>query len=307
MSKVVFVAGAARSGSTLLGEILGAQPRVLDAGEVALFWRDAARGNTCACGVPLTACELWGGALSDLQSSLGLDPSEYAALAATRAQLARTTRPARLRALLRDGSVATTAEKRLIEATSALYEAALKRAGADVLVDTSKTLPSLLFHGLTPERPVELIHLVRDARAVAASTVRSRAVARGNAESLPPGGGLGTSIARWLWANATTRIGARRLGSVQTVQYDTLMGDPEGVVRRLCGAAGVEFDPATLADRTLRMPHTSHAAVGNPRRGATVTELVLDERWRTELTTTQQRVVRSATWPLQRSLARREG
>ena len=278
--------------------MLGAQPGVLDGGEMALFWRDAARGNTCACGEPLTSCELWGAALRRVQTELGVTPSDYQALARERARISRTTRPLRLIAMRRKPATWTASEQRLIEATSLLIDAALDEAGAEVLVDTSKTLPALLFQQLTPQRPLTLVHLIRDARAVVASTVRSRAVVRGNDESLPPGGSLTTAIGRWLWSNLTATIGRRMLRTGRKVRYEALMASPEAVVRSICQDAGIAYDPATLVGDELRSNTPSHAAVGNPRRGAAVTQLVADERWRTELPRSSQHLVRAATWPL---------
>lgn len=303
MSAIIYIAGAARSGSTLLGEILGAQPGVLDGGEMALFWRDASRGNRCACGRPLTECEIWGTALEKLRVESCVLPEEYPLLAKTRARLARTTRPHRLAQMRRQRHQWSTDEERLVHATSALYEAALDIANARVLVDTSKTLPALLFHELTYSEPLTVLQLIRDPRAVAASTLRSRATKRGNRESLPPGGSLPAAIFRWLIANTTAAIGRRKASNQGlTIRYEDLIAQPASVTAAICDASGIEFSAATLVANELRSPVSSHAAVGNPRRGGTHTMLVTDERWRDELTTSQQRMVHAATWPLQRLL-----
>ncbi len=301
--RLVFVAGAARSGTTLLGEMLGAQPRVLNLGEFALFWRDADRGNACACGEAIPTCPLWGAALQELARTTGVQQSDYAGLASTRARLSRTTRPFRLTRMIADPSGWSAAETRLVGATSALLDIALVLAAADVAVDTSKVLPALRFHRLTPDRRVDVVHLVRDPRAVAASTVRSRDVVRGNADSLPPGGSLGTAVYRWVWVNASLAPTTWRGRGVR-LRYEPLVERPESELSRLCAALGVTFDPTTVSGHSLRPPRASHAAVGNPRRGAAVTPLAKDERWRTELTPARRRLVRALTWPLDASLGR---
>jgi hypothetical protein len=303
-SRVVFVAGAARSGTTLLGEMLGAQPRVLNVGELSLFWRDADRGNACACGAPIPSCPLWQPALERVRRELGITTEDYAGLARTRSRLARTTRPLRLGRMVADPTCWTEEEGRLVAATSLLLRAAREAAGADVVVDTSKMLPALLFHRLSRERQVDVVHLVRDPCAVAASTVRSRSVRRGNLESLPPGGSLPTAITRWLWANATLAAGTGR-GRAVRVRYERLMADPVAELGRTCAAVGLVFDPRTVEGGALRTDRPSHAAVGNPRRGAEVTPLVADERWRTELPAGSRRLVRLATWPLDAAMGER--
>lgn len=305
MTKVVYISGAARSGSTLLGEILGAQPRVLDAGEISLFWRDAARGNRCACGAPIPDCPLWGTVLDRLGEEIDLRPDEYAELARTRADLSRTSRPLRLLRIIRDPARRTPAERRLVQASDALLESALDETGSDVVVDASKTLPGLLFHRLTEGVDVTVVHLIRHAPAVVASTLRSRAVERGNDDSLPPGGSLSTALGRWLWSNATASAGRRLVDSAVKVDYEWLAGQPEEFTRDLCQRLAIEFSPATVAGHELRRTKASHAAVGNPSRGGDVTTISYDERWRSELTPMQARVTRAVTGPAEKVLGRR--
>jgi len=307
VSNVVFVAGAARSGSSLLGEILGAQRGVLNGGELSLFWRNAARGNSCACGSPLRSCDLWGSALDRVGRELDLQAGSYVDLAQTRSALAHTTHPQRLSQMRRQPSAWSTAEARLITATSLLYEVALELSDAEVLVDTSKTLPALLFHELTPQRQVTVIHLVRDPRAVAASTIRSIDSSRGNADSLPPGGGLSTAIGRWVWANATASIGARRASTRVRIHYEDLVQAPAELTRDVCDRAGIHFDPATVTGDRLLREGQSHAAVGNPRRGEGAVRLVLDDRWRSELSPARALFVRAITWPIDAALKRANG
>ena len=303
MIDVIYVAGPARSGSTLLGEILGSQPGVFNAGELSLFWRDAARGNSCACGEPLTSCILWGAALERVRVRIGLRTDQYQVLADARAELARTTRPRRLTEMVRrDPSNWSAAQRLLVTATAALHEAALRIHGATTLVDTSKTLPALRFHGLLPHRRLTVVHLIRDPRAVVASTMRSRDVLRGNPGSLPPGGNLGMAITRWWWANCTAMVGARTTHRALRLRYEDLIASPAARTREVCETAGIGFDATTLADSVLRPPTRSHAAVGNPRRGAELTPLTLDDRWRHELSPQLQYLIRAVTWPLDAAL-----
>lgn len=296
---VIFVAGAARSGSTLLGEVLGAQPGVFNMGEAALLWRDAARGNRCACGEPLADCEVWGAALDALATSHGVRAEEWAQLAATRAAVARTRRLPALLRLLHQPSLRPPEVRRLLEVTTALYDHAARAAGAACIVDTSKTLPALLFHQMTGHR-TSVVHLMRDARAVAASTSRSRGTVRGNEDSLPPGGGLAAATTRWLWANTSSAVGIRRWhdGPHIRLWYETLFPDPAARIADLCAQLALGYDESTLVDNELRLPRASHAGVGNPRRGSRVVPLRLDQRWQTELGGVQSRLVRAATAPM---------
>lgn len=297
---VIYIGGASRSGSTLIAEALGAQPGVFNGGELALFWRDAARGNHCACGERLTECALWGRALNEVQDQTGIGADDYKMLASVRANLSHTTRPQRLYAMLRDRACWTREERALVESSTVLLNAVKRLADADVVVDASKTLPGMLFHRLMNSSRIGLLHLIRDPRAVAASTLRSRDVQRGNEASLPPGSGLPVAIARWCWANSTTLATSRfrMVSPTVTLRYEDFVEHPDALLYHVCHRFDVPFEPSTLNGRVLHLPHQSHAAVGNPRRGSQTTPIVLDDRWQTELSTTQQHIVRAITWPL---------
>lgn len=298
MRRVIYIGGAARSGSSLLGEILGAQPGVLNVGELSLFWWAADRGDRCACGEPIRSCQLWGTVLEKLRETHGVHPREYGQLARARAALAHTTRPQRLMKLRSQPEAMSADERRLVEATEALMDTALVERGASVVVDSSKTLAALLFHQLCQPVDLRFVHLVRDPRAVVASTVRSRGVTAGNAESLPPGGSAVTGVVRWSWMNLTAGVGARMVPRRVRFSYESLMADPESVVQGLCRFADVNFDSDTLEGRQLRLPTASHAAVGNPGRGGRIQELHEDDRWRHELPFATRQLVTVGTWPV---------
>jgi hypothetical protein len=296
VSQVIFIAGAARSGSTLLGDILGAQPEVFNAGELSLFWRDAARGNACACGDPITECEFWKVVLARVQEETGLGSESYAELGTERARLSRTTRPRALTEAIRHPERRTASQQGLIAAYQSLLNGALEEARATYLVDSSKTVPALRFHELTAATP-QILHMVRDPRAVAASVRGSKDIERGNADSLPPGGGVPTAVIRWLWT--TSAIRAYRRGRDQhVVRYEILAADPERETRRLCELLGICFASRTVAGRTLTMTRADgHAAVGNPRRGNLQRVIAVDDRWRTQLSPTSARLIRGVTAP----------
>ena len=64
-TKVLYIAGSGRSGSTILDNILGELDGFVSAGEVRFLWERGMRDDrTCACGEPFSSCPFWGDVLT---------------------------------------------------------------------------------------------------------------------------------------------------------------------------------------------------------------------------------------------------
>src|SRR5688572_24003314 len=64
--RVVFIASAGRSGSTILDRLLGSTPDVWSGGELARVWGVVDEpGRLCACGQTPRQCEFWSAVLRE--------------------------------------------------------------------------------------------------------------------------------------------------------------------------------------------------------------------------------------------------
>ena len=60
MTKVLYIAGWGRSGSTILDNVLGQVDGFFSAGELMFLWRRGLiEGRLCGCGRPLRDCDVW--------------------------------------------------------------------------------------------------------------------------------------------------------------------------------------------------------------------------------------------------------
>jgi len=308
--RVVYIAGWMRSGTTLLGQVLGAQPGVLNAGEVSGIWAATARGGSCSCGEPLTRCPIWGAAIAEVDRELNTSSvHEYRRWGDLTARMLRTRNAPRLMRWAADPSTGPAEFEELRDATGILLQAALREAGADVLVDSSKLPPGLFFHLSLRDPDVRIVQILRDPRAVAASDFRTRDAVPGNEQFVPPGSGLAKSLLRWYGANASVCLASRvlRLPSA-FVRYEDLVRVPADVLKMLTQRLDLPFDSSTVRGDRILLP-SAHAAVGNPSRsgGGSVT-LTRDDRWRTELSIGQRAVVNIGAAPgrlLSRAVAAR--
>ena len=263
---VVFIVGKGRSGSTIIGDLLGSVPGVFHAGELWRFWVEGLTGrHTCSCSNPVRNCEVW----SQVIAEVGATATGAQALAAPEATAQR------LRQLFTFGGTArhlARPRRRRIETAKArelmtvMYRAMANAASARLIVDTSKwPLDPML---LTPSAEVTPIgvHLVRNPHAVASSWARVKHFPD-TGEPMPQFGALHTA-ASWTARNLAAEWShARATKPFVRIRYEDFVAEPRPVLDSILDLAGFEGTSASLFldDRQARV-HPGHTIMGNPSR-----------------------------------------
>jgi hypothetical protein len=296
VTRVLYIGGLGRSGTTLLERILGELPGACALGEVVHLWdRDVRDDERCACGQRFSGCDFWR-AVGE-RAFGGWDRVDVEGLLALRAGVERTRYIPRLARWHLPGEYGARVE-RYAHHYSRVYEAASEVSGCPVVIDSSKH--SALAYCLRWSADVDLrvVHMVRDSRGVAYSWTKT--VARPEA--------AGAEMTRYapgraalLWNAHNAAFGLlRRIGvPVYRLRYEELLADPVRVVRELAEFAGLDAGPLDyFGDGTVRLG-TSHSAAGNPMRFATGDlPLRQDDAWRAALPPRQRRLVGLLTAPL---------
>jgi hypothetical protein len=290
-SRVLYIGGWGRSGSTLLSALLARAPGFTAVGEVCQLWRGALlRGDLCGCGTPIAECDFW----SEVGSKAfgGFDKLD---LPDVERRVRSLLRQRQVRALLAADGGSEVAWLDDLNAT--LYRAIGEVSGASVIVDSSKMPPYLASLVGTPEIDVSVVHLVRDSRGVAyALQKRVLLPERQEAAEMPrlPPFKAGR---RWLAANLATELIGRRTRYAR-LTYEQLASAPDRSARE----AAVLADPAVewpgLDDGSVEIA-PMHMVGGNPMRfehGARAVRL--DENWRTEFDRSNRLRVVLGSWPL---------
>jgi hypothetical protein len=242
---VVYIASAPRSGSTVLERILHSAGAGYGVGESLLSWR---RGfiddDLCSCGATFSRCPVW---------------SEVALLVGAKAagELAQLPSRMRMRAM-----VGCTVRRRVrADASNSAWRALAAMSqvgGATRLIDSSKNPGYLRLLAAGGGRPISVIHLVRDGRAVADSLARPKPTAATTSARLMATLPWPEALRYWRSYNLSIEAFSVGLRSCR-VRYEDLAD--EGVMHRL--VSWISRGATVTAE-----PGGWHSVAGNPDRVA---------------------------------------
>jgi hypothetical protein len=300
--KVLYIAGAQRSGTTILGNMLGNAAGVVQGGELSLFWAMVAHKGRCGCGALPEDCPLWGPISQRVTRRVKLSPRAMA-FELQRRYLARLVPvslllpryihrflvPRRLRLAAAIGT----------DPLQQLYSDIKQAARAEVIVDTSKS-PAYAF--LLHQRPaIELyiLHLVREPRANVFSSMHDVHTRR----RVP--GWRGNPITRsavWaLWNMTIERLWGRRTDRYMRVLYEDFVADPAATMTRVLEFAELTTSANSVVRGHLVDMRNSHAIYGNPRQVREGTTVIREDRaWETKMRSRDRMVVQALTWLMRR-------
>jgi hypothetical protein len=252
--RVIYIAGAAHSGSTLLDMMLNAHPEIISVGEVLKLnnvrYRNSGevKATRCSCGAGgLQQCPFWARVNQEIEKTHGKSLSD-----------------------LNVDDYRTRDE--WPEPNTVLFEAIAAVSGKNFIVDSSK-MPRRLEYLLRQDAlNVHPVYLIRSPKGQIASVVHRF--------------GIVQSIYRYEVVNAQTRA---TLKSVPhgVVRYEDLVLRPEQTLQMVLAPLGLEFHPLQLA--WAEQP--KHSFAGNHARFQTKSELLLDENWKHRLSRSQRLLI----------------
>jgi hypothetical protein len=301
-TKILFIAGFGRSGSTLLDRMLGQLPGFFSGGEIKYIWqRGVLENQLCGCGTSFDRCPFW--RQVGEQAFGGWQPADARRMVGLSR---RVDRHRYLVKLLAPGAFPRFSAdvRRYAETTGRLYRAIARVAEARVIVDSSIDPPYGLLLRRAPGLEVRVAHLVRDSRGVAFSwgkrVPRPEIIDR--PEFMPTYGPIGCGL-RWVGDNllvaAMEQAGMKRM----VIRYEDLVAAPLHQLKRLARHAGERESTTDFASiRSWEVDlGTDHTVAGNPMRFHHGTlQLRLDDAWSHAMPSRTRAAVTLLTWPLLR-------
>lgn len=272
-TRILYVGGWGRSGSTLVGQLLGAREGCFSVGEARFLWdRGILENQLCSCGQPFRECPFWdrvGDAFGGWSESLALEMIENAR---------RFQRIHTIPNLVSGGRFGRqkAAFVRYQAQIEHLYEAIAAVADTRVVIDSSKDAPYLALLSTAPALDVRSIHLVRDSRAAAYSWTRTRRRPEITTHAVDmPKLSAYRSAREFLVAHGaheTVRIGV----PTATLRYEDFVTSRGDDLDIACQALGW----ADVASAKAKPKSEDHSLSGNPNRfDRSDVVLKLDDEW----------------------------
>jgi Sulfotransferase family len=294
-TRVLFIGGYTRSGSTLLERVLGRADGYFASGEIRHLWREGLKENRrCGCGDPFRECKFWREVFRDAYGSMdALDVDEVLQIKESVDRFWRipqirwrTITPPHMRTHL-------TAYRSLL---GRLYESIGRVSGARVIIDSTKDSSHGHLLSTMASLDLDVVHLVRDSRAVAYSWQRMK-YNPGSGREMDRYGLLRTALG---WDATNSLVGWLRVHAhtYTRLRYEDFVADPASATEEIYGAVGrFGHTPALDGGRVELTP--DHTVAGNPIRftqGAI--EIRNDEEWRRAMGDGSRALVAATSWPV---------
>jgi hypothetical protein len=285
--RVAYIAGAGRSGSTLLERLLGHVPGFLAAGELKNIWhRGFVDNQLCSCGEPFRGCGFWDAVIRRAYGdpdSLSLDRLMRLDRTRNRTRYILSFQFPRLRTR---GFARDLADYHAVLAP--LYESLSNTSSGTTIIDSSKNIPYALLLSTMSEIELHVIHLVRDSRAVSYSwqkrTRRPEVTAR---DEYMGGFSPATTALKWDLKNLSAELLRLSAATYTCIRYEDLVAAPQQVVGRLTDRIqdqSGQFSALRGDPQSVPPPPVYHTVSGNPirleQRPLTIRP---DMEWRTAL------------------------
>jgi hypothetical protein len=297
--KILYVLGASRCGSTVLGNLLGEMDGFFSAGELKFLWERVLQGRVCGCHSRLEQCEVWGEIL-EAHRIAGGSATPSSMLADARASLRLHHMPYLL--LQRPGRVSGRISlDRYLGVLERTYRTLDHVSAARVVVDTSKHPSNGMATWLMPGIETYFLHLVRDPRAVAYSESQWKANPDGTPTGMMPKLPVWEASLHWTSRNIASEAIRVRVGSARfaRMRYEDFIARPRQAVESITRLLGERFDPRPFIDEHAVELAMNHTVSGNADRFVTgKVQLRLDDRWTRHMARRDRRIVAGLTAPL---------
>ncbi len=297
--KILYIAGAGRSGSTLIDMLLGKIAGFTSFGELRFIWyRSFSQNQLTGDDHPFKESPFWNEVVQEAYGGFDkIDPDYMMELRR------KVDRFRYIPQLARPKSRTESFIKDFSEYSSylvPLYSAMQKVSGCELIIDSSKDSPYGYILNAIPEFDVHVLHLVRDSRAVAYSWQRKkvRPEIHWEEQYMPQFSILRSSR---LWNNSNLACeGFRFINKKYAfMRYEDFTKAPFEITRKALDFFGFQDKAIDFLSENKFQPVVSPSVSGNPLRFQK-DEVVIksDIEWSKNMPKSQQLMIAALTSPL---------
>ena len=294
--KVLFISGVGRSGSTILGNILGEVEGFFCGGEILnIFKRYPRKNRPCGCGELLPKCPVWSGIFNRAFDRMQkIDLSKMIEVRKKYVAFKNMPTLVSSRARSRNQDL-----DEYLQNVEKLYREIHKATQCSVIVDGSKSLPYVTALKQIPSLEIYMVHLIRDPRAVAFSWLRKKRLFPGAEESLPTKNPV-TSSLKWTVRNSINEVLWRQNSDhYMRVHYRSFVTQTKTTVTQILDMLDEKNRALPFVGERSVTLNPNHTVDGNPGRfNHGVVELKTDDEWKHRMQIRDRFVVNFLTWPL---------
>ncbi len=295
-TKILFLAGWGRSGSTLIARALGGIDGWSTVGEVRRAWDfGVLRNEPCGCSAPFHDCPFWTDVFKQAFGGMDRKLAERMVSAQDRIHTWQM-------ALMPSGMLRRRAgdwDGEFLQTLGRLYRAIAEVSGSRVIVDSSKIPTYAYALRLMPDGDLFVAHLVRDPRACTYSwSKRRKAQPFGLMKSVGP---IGNSLQ---WANRNQAVRAvwdADPAHYRLMRYEDFIAQPHAVLSDMANfVREPDADLSHVSGSSVTLVQT-HMAAGNPNRfNLGAVDLRLDNEWESALPNRDKALVKLLARPQMR-------
>lgn len=297
--KILYIAGAGRSGSTLLERMVGSIDEFVSVGELRLIWERGILGNElCGCGSPFWECDFWRTVME--QAFGAVEAEDFRSVPELKQKVARTRFiPRLLWPWLRTQQFSGNFQA-YANLLGNLYRTIYRISEGKILIDSSKDPSYALLLHVMGGVDLYIVHLVRDSRAVVNSWQRKkvRPEVHWKKEFMPVRSIISASV-EWNLRNSLLQLLGHLAPHYTRLRYEELTNNPKAALDKIIRFMGLEqcnLPSIQGNDIELRINHT---VAGNPmrfRQGPVTVKN--DDKWISEMHVAKRILVSVITWPL---------
>jgi hypothetical protein len=291
--KLLYIAGFARCGSTILGNVLGEINGFFNAGELMYIWDQAlSKDGKCGCGLHVSRCEVWSSILDHAYPH----KIDFGRLIRIRNRIWGAKFVLNNLRVPENKIISQPKIYNYLSALEHLYSSILADSSVNaisenIIIDTSKNPAYLYLLSMIRWIDLYVVHIVRDPRATAYSWIAKKKGFYDVSNT--------RSSLRWSARNLALDLQKKRFyPKFIQIRYEDFISDPKRILEDILKLVNERKSSLEFITPEGIIFHKNHCVFGNPdlfKRGAV--KLKIDKRWN-NMKAGDKFLTTLLTWPL---------